>query len=534
MFDLRSARLGLPLFVLASIAGCSGGGGAEATATDPTLTSGITQGQTTLTSETSAGSNSNGDGDGDGPGDGDGDTSGPGDGDGDTGGGIKFDMPPLPDAGSGPILPIIPETCDQAEMVESTVGCVFRANKMQNFQEEPSSLIVGNVSPDENATINIYYGNGGAEQLVVGPIDVAPLATYEYVMNMPSEPGDVSVLRIGGTFKVESSRPVVAYQHSPIMAEAHNDSSMLIPDHALGQNYIAATYTRNVSGPPYFNVVAIEDNTTVTWEPRESTAAGSGVPAVAAFATGQVVINEYDMLQVTSNTDVSGTIISTDKPAWVVAAMPCTNVPNGVTFCDHIEELMLPLEYWGEEYVGAHAPTRGNESYYWRVFSGADGVTITTDPPQPMTPAVLDRGEWFEFSTSQSFMISADGPFMPVQYLAGQNGGAGTGDPASYQMVPTAQFLTRYVFVTGVGYDLNYAQVTRPAGGADVVVDGVVVDGYYAVGPFEVADWAMNAGAHVAESDEPFGVTQVGYTSVTSYAYPGGMSLKQINPNPQG
>jgi hypothetical protein len=309
---------------------------------------------------------------------------------------------------------------------------------------------------------------------------------------------------------------------------------MLIPDHAQGQNYIAATYSHNVSGPPYFNVIGIHDGTIVSWEPPQATTAGSGVPAVAAFGMGQVVLDEYDMLQVVTPNDMSGTIITTSEPAWVVAAMPCVNVPSNVTFCDHIEEQLLPLEYWGMEYVAAHAPQRGNEDYYWRVFSGADAVTITTNPPQPMTPAVLDRGEWIEFSTQDSFMITADGPFMPVQYLEGQNGGAGTGDPASYQMVPTEQYLPRYVFVTGVGYDLNYVQITRPLGGADVVVDGVVVQGYYSVGGFEVADHPIVSGAHVAESDDPFGVTQVGYTDVTSYAYPGGLSLKQINPNPQG
>ncbi len=107
---------------------------------------------------------------------------------------------------------------------------------------------------------------------------------------------------------------------------------------------------------------------------------------------------------------------------------------------------------------------------------------------------MLDRGERVEFATQQSFIISGDGPFMPVQYLEGQNGGAGTGDPASYQMVPTEQFLPRYVFVTGSGYNLNYVQITRPLGGADVLVDGVPVTGYYTVGQFEVADWSIQSG----------------------------------------
>lgn len=477
-----------------------------------------------------------GDGDGAPTGDGDGDGAPTGDGDGDDGDeNVKFDLPQIPDSGGGPLLPTIPETCEEALLIASTVGCSFRANKMQNFIEEPTSLVIGNVSDTDVATVEVYYlSGGGAEQLVAGPIPVQPSGTYEYVMNMPSQPGNVSVLRSGGTFKVVSDEPIVAYQHSPISAEAHNDSSMLIPDHALKQNYIVASYPRNVSGPSYFNVIALENNTTVTWEPQQATAAGTGVAAVAAGGMGQVVMNAGDMLQVTSQIDVSGTIIASDKPTWVVGAVTCVNVPANVTFCDHIEELMLPLDYWGTEYVAAHAPQRGNEDYYWRIYSGADAVTITTNPPQPNTPVVLDRGDFVEFFTKQSFIITGNGPFMPVQYLEGQDGGAGTGDPASYQMVPTEQFLPRYVFVTGVGYNLNYVQITRPLGGADVFVDGVLVSAYYAVGNFEVADVSIQPGAHVAESEQPFGVTQVGYTSVTSYAYPGGMRLASINPDPQG
>lgn len=448
-------------------------------------------------------------------------------------GGPKFDLGGVPDGGGGPVVPIWPTTCAEAEIIESTIGCSFHANKMQNFIEEPTSLIVGNVSEDQVATVQLYYGNGGVEQPQGGPVQVQPGESHEFVMNVPSEPGDVSVLRVGGAHRVESDSPIVAYQHSPISAEAHNDSSMLIPDHALGQNYIVASYDGNIGSPSYFNVVGVHDDTMVTWEPPESTNGGSGVGAVPAGGMGNATINHYDLLQVTSN-DVSGTIITTSEPAWVVGAVPCVNVPAGTTFCDHIEEQMLPLDYWGQEYVGAHAPTRGNEDYYWRVYSGDDNVTITTDPPQPGTPAVLDRGEYIEFNTLQSFMFFGDGPFMPVQYLEGQNGGAGTGDPASYQMVPTEQFLPRYVFVTGTGYNLNYVQIIRPLGGADVFVDDALVDGYYTVGEFEVADWQIGEGSHVADSDEAFGVIQVGYTSVTSYAYPGGLRLATINPQPEG
>jgi hypothetical protein len=73
-------------------------------------------------------------------------------------------------------------------------------------------------------------------------------------------------------------------------------------------------------------------------------------------------------------------------------------------------------------------------------------------------------------------------------------------------------------------------QVIRTKGGADVLVDGVAVGGYYAIGNFEVADKVIAPGAHLATSDMPFGIIGVGYTSATSYAYPGGLKLEIINP----
>ncbi len=97
-------------------------------------------------------------------------------------------------------------------------------------------------------------------------------------------------------------------------------------------------------------------------------------------------------------------------------------------------------------------------------------------------------------------------------------------------MVPVEQFLTRYAVVTGVGYAKHYAQIVRNKGGTEVLVNGVAVTGYDSLGAYEIADWPINEGAHLAASEEPFGVYQVGYTGVTSYAYPGGLRLKVINP----
>ena len=107
-----------------------------------------------------------------------------------------------------------------------------------------------------------------------------------------------------------------------------------------------------------------------------------------------------------------------------------------------------------------------------------------------------------------------------------------TGDPAMIQSVPTEQYLDAYAFVTGTGYTVQYVQIIRPAGGADVYLDNALVpnNSFYTVGAFEVADVSISQGAHFANSDQPFGIIQVGYTDATSYGYPGGMKLAVINP----
>lgn len=422
--------------------------------------------------------------------------------------------------------------CQLAANTPSSQGCSFRANNMQTYSayNAPSALVVGNTSDALTANLQLYLIQGGAEVAQGGPIALAPNSTHSFELTQ-AKLGVGTVLRQGGSYRLESDVPVIAYQHSPVGAQADNDASMILPDNAAGDEFLISSYTPNIGGDPsYFNVVALEDNTVVEWTPPVGTPAGTGVPAVAAGATGTVTMNNGDTLQVAVYADLTGTRVVSDKPIWVVGAMSCVQVPTGVTACDHLEEQQIPLEYWGETYVGAHSPQRGNETYHWRIFGGAEGVQVTTDPVQPGFPVTLGDGEWFGFTSQESFIISADGPVMPVQYLESQSGGAGTGDPAMVQMVPVEQFLDRYAFVTGTGYDVHYVQITREAGAADVLVDGVVVTGYYAVGDYEVADWPIAEGSHNAVSDNAFGIVGVGYTGFTSYAYPGGLELEVINP----
>lgn len=441
------------------------------------------------------------------------------------------------------------DACEALQFDPSSIGCSFLATKHDNYNDQwgemappVDALIVGNISTSEPVTAQLYFVPPGSnvEQPEGDPVEILPAGTATFMLTVP-EIDSETTLRTGGVYRLATSRPVVAYQHSPIGAAQTNDASMLLPEHALTGNVIVASYPSNQpqnlaeAWPSYFTAIGVDDGTSVEFVVPQATKGGVGVDALAPGETGSVMMDRYSLLNIVAQQDftgdLSGTIISASGPLHVIGAVECTYVAKPYACCcDHVEEALFPLEYWGQEYVGAHAPTRGTEPYTWRVYGGKDGVMVDTEPPQPGFPVTVDKGTYYEFEAQESFVFTGDGPFLPVQYLASSGDGAGSGDPSMVQAVPTEQYLAAYAFVTGTGYTNNYAQIIRPSGAADVLIDGNLVGGYYPIGEYEVADVPVSEGSHFASSDEPFGIMQVGYTAFTSYAYPGGLKLAQINP----
>ncbi|MCC6525108.1 MAG: IgGFc-binding protein [Polyangiaceae bacterium] len=434
--------------------------------------------------------------------------------------------------------------CAAYARAPSSVGCSFFALNMDNFDEgHTDAVVVGNTSSTLTAVVSLWGAPGGVESLIQADVQIPPLGQHTFTL--PNTPADyiesVSQLRPGGSFRVESDLPVIAYQHSPLTPYYTNDASCLLPEATLGRHYFVPSYYDALNGyPSYFNVIATENNTQVTITVPHPTAGGSGVSALAAGGSTTVTMNRYDTLQVvngagltTAERDVMGAEIDATAPVAVFGAIECAQVPAGYTYCDHMEEQAVPVRNWGTTYVGAHVPRRSaSERYYWRVMSQAPGTVVDTTPPQPGFPVTLDAGQFYEFYTQESFIFTGSSPFAAYQYITGQDAfGAGTGDPAMITAVPVEQFLNRYVLLTPSGYAVDYVQIIRTTGD-DVLVDGVAVpaNAYYTVGAYTVADYAVAAGPHVITSVSPFGIVGAGYTGATSYGYPGGMALNNIAP----
>jgi hypothetical protein len=235
------------------------------------------------------------------------------------------------------------------------------------------------------------------------------------------------------------------------------------------------------------------------------------------------------------------------------------NVPVGVSFCDHGEQMVPPVKALGSRYVGVMYRSRvpAETTTFWRIIGAVDGTTLTYSSPVG-GPATLTAGQSVVFETGTPFVVSSqdkDHPFMLFTYMSGSTRfTSGFGDPDFVYDVPPEQYLHNYVFFTDPTYPVTNLVVIRARGTDqqfhDVTIDclGVIpnwtpVDNDH---QFARVDLTMgnfqnvgncSTGRNEASSTAPFGLQVWGWgtsgttpnTQNVSYGYPGGMNVQQIN-----
>jgi hypothetical protein len=278
--------------------------------------------------------------------------------------------------------------CEAEAELPSSAGCSFIANRQLHLDEEsPDGLVVTNPNEDLPVTVQLYRTPEGKrkEELLGNPRVLQPGEDTLFYLDADFILGDSSMFRTGGTYRVESDVPVVAYLHSPLTNARGNDSSLLLPESALRKDYVVFSFAPHVEQaqgqgePSYFEIVALEDFTEVTWTPPVDTA-GTGVNidhVLAGETSPPLPMNRFDTVRIAASAndvegnpdlrDVSGTVVNADKPIWVVGASRCSRVPvrdePELGRCDPLQELLIPLDYWGERYVAAHSPVRTDERH---------------------------------------------------------------------------------------------------------------------------------------------------------------------------
>lgn len=393
-----------------------------------------------------------------------------------------------------------------------------------------------------------------------------------------------------------------------------NDASLLLPTHILGKSYVVVStehlgFTNNQVQAPLFHmsghltVVGTQDGTTVQIRSSARTTAGTGVAAMNRGDTQTFVLRSYDVLQIATSgvgvpylecdanpfkgapgskvcrmdSDLTGTIVESDKPVAVFGGAACTLRPYNRAACDHLEEQIFPFDSWGKRFVavrshplrlsdGTFASPQNAAPDHWKIVAGCpaslcpQGTLVTFNTPwtpsavlspnRCMTGSIgtndcrLGGGQFMEFSSKADFTVTGDQPILVAQLFAGQQATVGSvpaaqGDPSLVLLPPLEQWRSSYTVLAAPGFRDNYLGLTfDDALVASVEVDGVPVTGFLPIPntTFKIFNSPVSVGSHKIDVlPRPgltvlpgAGVTVYGYDDFVSYGYTGGLDLAAI------
>ncbi|MBL8741697.1 MAG: IgGFc-binding protein, partial [Myxococcales bacterium] len=121
---------------------------------------------------------------------------------------------------------------------------------------------------------------------------------------------------LGTGWSIKSNAPVTVYDILPYGgADSYLPSAELVqPVTAWGTNYVSVLPPPgNFGGPPWAQVTAIEENTTITVLPSVPLPGGAGVNAIPANTQGTITLQAGQYVQWES-AEMTGSIIQSDKP----------------------------------------------------------------------------------------------------------------------------------------------------------------------------------------------------------------------------
>lgn len=252
-----------------------------------------------------------------------------------------------------------------------------------------------------------------------------------------------------------------------------------------------------------------------------------------AIPTHTITLNAGDTYQVRDeigSNDLTGTIVTSDKPIAVYGSHLATFIPDGSGFADHIVEQLPPTQAWGREFVTMPLATRLKGDTF-RFLAGTDGTVVKVNNA---VVATLLRGQYFEQIIKNPSQVTANHPILVAQYSNSSEFDGVTSDPFMVIVPPHEQFLANYTVTTpATGFDVNYINVVAPTDAVgSVELDGSVISAasFVAIGTsgFSGAQLAVDKGTHNLAGTLPFGVFVYGFAPFDSYGYTGGQSLSPV------
>lgn len=307
------------------------------------------------------------------------------------------------------------------------------------------------------------------------------------------------------------------------------DGYLALPTAGLGTSYYVMSYASTNEPGSEFAVVATQNATTVTITPK---AAGLTKPANVAFT---IMLNSGQTYQFGNEAyaDMTGTVVTADKPIAVFSGHRWANVPSGTGYGDYLVEQLPDVSIWGKTH---HTSLfSGRTDYTVRVMASQNNTSFTSPAAlSAATIGILNAGEFRDVVLTGAAEFVSDKPVLVAQFMHGYAADtAGKGDPSMVIVTPVEQAVTDSTFgvhgLAGTASTLLTGPfvnvVTETAALATLKLDNVVVNSalFAAVGGYSTGTIQVSPGVHTLVGSLPYSAMVYDYgtpLNALSYAYP--------------
>lgn len=323
---------------------------------------------------------------------------------------------------------------------------------------------------------------------------------------------------------VVASNPIgiQAFDH----AKFTTDSYLGLHTSVIGTEYVVQSFGNLHTGVPPLNgtqfaLVASASNTVVTITPSVTTGSHPvGVPYNLVLQPGDAY-----QLRNTNDTpsDLTGTIVKSDKPIAVFGSHRCANVPSANEwFCDYLVEQLLPVNTWGNDFYTAPLATRSSGDTF-RLLAAYDSTDTYLNGAFVTT---LNRGQFIQGPVTAGAHFTSTKPIMVTQYAnSGDYDGNTNADPFMLTIQAVRHYANSYRVCTPTNdFPTNYINVIAQSG----FISGIQVDGVGIPGPFTAigatgysyARVPITAGSHLVSGNVAFACYVYGWAEYDSYGHP--------------
>ncbi|XP_071135906.1 IgGFc-binding protein-like isoform X1 [Mytilus edulis] len=252
--------------------------------------------------------------------------------------------------------------------------------------------------------------------------------------------------------------------------------------------------------------------------------------------TIRIMVNKYNTFQLSTSSDLSGTLVTSSKPVIVVSGNKCNYaVPYNTRAgsCNPFIESVLPTNQFDSVFITPYISTRLNNTVRIQVINSTN-LTIKTG--NKTISKTINARDFFDFYYNTISFISSSDDILVMSYPHGLSGYKG--DPFMMTIPGVNQYLYKYDFVVPIGLD-SFISITVQSD----AINGFLLDGNpsnnrsnvfsISEGLYNFSTFSMpiKTGFHHIEHRQNirFGLWVYGNRYADGYGYPAGMAYKKFD-----